>query len=779
MRRNVARVRLRSFYCQTERRGKVRAIFGSRAETRARGEHMSLLKVFVTSELFPFTHGGIGRVIANLLDLPELSGAGDCRDKPAVAVVFTGESFDEGRFNARFPGVLFVDATPRTYVERDSDTGFRYVHPDLYTTHPLHAVSVRAMQALRRLEREHGPLDYIEFPDWGAAAFATMQEKQLGLAFQGATIAVRLHTSDSVLNSMEARTVDQAALSLLDLERKALADCDLIIGQVSGTAAAMQQIFDFDDAQWLPRLHIDAPPVVLDYGTPVQASITVTWDTPIVFSSKIQRIKRPDIFVRGCCDFLRLNPRYCGQIRLIAMATDMDYLAEVRRLVPGDLLDRFHFATDADAAERHRIISESVCVFPGTFESFCLAAYEASLSGALCVLADSNPAFGNDSPWQDGINCAKFDGSPAGLARALSMVFAVPRALYPVVVPAGPRPWTLAKDTRPPERVSGVALVSVLIPHHNLGGYVEETVDSVLGSAYPNIELIVVDDASTDPESRDALLRLQARNDDRVRIVWSTQNRGLAATRNLALSHARGEFVLTLDADDLIDRQFVSIGVDALTLNPGVSFVVPQTAYFDDRHDADPAADVWTQCITFVGEARSSGLCQNRFSTATMMGRAEVLRSLGYDESLSAYEDWDLYMRAVMAQSRFVVTNAVHFYYRRRAQSMIHSDAAARRIGMYYHDILRKKRVTFGSMALPMYVIEGISGTVHGESVDTMRAKLAAYEGSAAVAVALALQVRLNRLPRWMRAGLKRVAYWMMPSRRARREQIIGVRADR
>ncbi|KVD75154.1 glycosyl transferase [Burkholderia ubonensis] len=740
---------------------------------------MSPLKVFVTGELFPFTHGGIGRVIANLLDLPEFSGGGDRCDKLAAAVVFTGESFDEARFKARFPGVLFVDATPRTYVERDDDTGFRYVHPDLYTTHPLHAASVRAMQALRRLERERGPLDYIEFPDWGATAFAAVQEKQLGLAFRDATIAVRLHTSDSVLNAMEARFVDRSALALLDLERKSLADCDLIIGQVPGTASAMQHIFDFEDSEWLSRLHIDAPPVVLDHGMPVQASIVVTWDTPIVFSSKIQRIKRPDVFVRGCCDFLRLNPRYRGQIRLIAMATDVDYLAEVRRLIPDDLLDRFHFATDADAAERHRIISESVCVFPGTFESFCLAAYEASLSGALCVLTESNPAFGNESPWQDGINCAKFDGSPAGLARTLSLMFAEPRALCPVVVPTGPRPWALAKRTRAAERASAATLVSILIPHHNLGGYVEETVDNVLDSEYPNIELIVVDDASTDPESRDALLRLQARNDERVRVVWSAQNRGLAATRNLALSHARGEFVLTLDADDLIDSRFVSIGVEALTLNPGVSFVVPQTAYFDDRQDADPAAEVWTQCITFVGEARSSGLCQNRFSTATMMGRAEVLRSLGYDESLSAYEDWDLYMRAVMARSRFVVTNAVHFYYRRRAHSMIHSDTATRRIGLYYHDILRRKRVALGSMMLPMYVLEGISGTAHGESVEAMRAKLAAYEGSAVVAAALALQGRLNRLPHWLRAGLKRMAYWAMRSKRAKGGQIVGACADK
>ncbi|MGU8083610.1 glycosyltransferase [Burkholderia pyrrocinia] len=740
---------------------------------------MSRLKVFVTNELYPFTHGGIGRVIANLLDLPELSGGDGRRGVPTVAVVFTGELFDAVRFNARFPGALFVDATPRTYAERDEVAGLRYVHPDLYTTHPLHATSVRAMQALRRLECQHGPLDYIEFPDWGAAAFAAVQEKQLGLAFVDATIAVRLHTSDSVLNAMEMRFVDRSALSLLDLERKALADCDLIVGQVPGTATAMQQIFDFDDSEWLPRLHIDAPPVVLDHGSVAEASLLVTWDTPIVFSSKIQRIKRPDVFVRGCSEFLRLNPCYDGQISLIAIATDADYLAEVRRLIPDDLLDRFDFVMDADSTERHHIISNSVCVFPGTFESFCLAAYEASLSGALCVLTESNPAFGDESPWRDGLNCTKFDGSPAGLARALSLIFATPRAQCPVVVPTGARPWTLAKCARAAKQTSVAALVSILIPHHNLGRYVEETVDNVLESEYSNVELIVVDDASTDCASRDALRRLQARNDNRIRIVWSTQNRGLAATRNLALSHARGEFVLTLDADDLIDGRFVSIGVDALQRNPGVSFVVPQTAYFDDRQNANPATDVWTQCITFVGEARSSGLIQNRFSTATLMGRTEVLRSLGYDESLSAYEDWDLYMRAVMARHRFVVTNAVHFYYRRRAHSMIHSDTAMRRIGQYYHDILRSKRVAFGSVTLPMYVLEGVSGAAHGQSVETMRAKLSAYEGSALVAAALALQARVNRLPHWMRAGLKWIAHWMMRSRRARRERITSARADK
>ncbi|HDR8973932.1 glycosyltransferase [Burkholderia vietnamiensis] len=722
---------------------------------------MSQLKVFVTSELFPFTAGGIGRVIANLLDLPAFSRAGGRPGASEVAVVFLGESIDRRRFEARFPGVLLVDATPETYVEYDHHTGFRYARPDLYTTHPLHAVSVRAMQALKCLEREHGALDYVEFPDWGAIAFASLQEKRLGLAFQETTIAIRLHTSDSVLNAMEARFVDQSSLSLYDLERKALADCDLIIGQVPGSAKAMQRVFDFDDPEWLPRLVIDAPPVVLDYGAPAHSSIVATAHTPIVFSSKIQRIKRPDVFVRGCCDFLRLNPHYCGPIRLMAMATEADYLAEVRALIPPALLARFHFAVDADSEARHRAISESVCIFPGTFESFCLAAYEASLSGAICVLTDANPAFGDESPWCDGVNCWKFDGAAADLSRVLSAIFASPHAVQTVSVPVGERPWTLPKRrpaAKPGAGKSGDALVSVLIPHFNLGSYIEETVDSVLGSDYPHLEVIIVDDASTDQQSREVLRRLEGRNDTRLNIVWTEQNSGLAATRNTALSHARGAYTLTLDADDLIERRFVSIAVRALSRDPDISFVVPQTAYFDDQPGADPEHDAWSQCITFVGEARSSGLRQNRFSTATMMSRTDVLRGLRYDESLSAYEDWDLYLRAVMARKRFVVTNAVQFYYRRRSGSMIHSDAAARRIGLYYHDIVRRKHIAFGGMGLPMYVLEGLGGVAHGESVEMLRAKLAAYEGSVFVAAALALRARLDRMPGWLRMGLKHLA---------------------
>ncbi|WP_250523109.1 MULTISPECIES: glycosyltransferase [unclassified Caballeronia] len=723
---------------------------------------MAGLKVFVTRELYPFTSGGIGRAIANLLDTH--AGADLGRE---FAVVYLGMPLDEARFRTRYPGVMLVDASPLSYVESDSE-GFHYTPADQFSTHPLHAESIRAMQALKRLASEQGPLEYVEFSDWGAVAFASLQEKRLGLAFLNTTLAIRLHTSDSVLSATESKPVDQPSLILFDLERKALADCDLLIGQVPATARWMQRFFDFSDPEWLPRLRIRPPPVNLEHGALAAASIVPNANTPIVFSSKIQRIKRPDVFVRGCCEFVKSNPAYIGKIVLAAVAEDVNYLEEIKRLVPPDLAERFSFLQEATPEERAKVIGVSVCVFPGSFESFCLAAFEASMAGALCILNASNPAFSRDSAWADAINCVKFDGSASGLSGALTRAFTTTQSLRPVSLDlSAPPSWQSPPPAGPANVDDGAApLVSVLIAHYNLGSYLNETVRSVLASDYTPLEVVIVDDASTDPASIDVIAGWESGGDPRVRIVRLGNNVGLAGARNVAASHARGEFALTLDADDLIEPRFIGIGAKALVRHPEVSFVVPQTAYFDDG----PSVVGLPRYMTFVGEARVSGFFINRFSTATMMTRTALLRSLRYDESLRAYEDWDLYMRAAMQRHRFVVTNAVHFHYRRRHDSMIHNESAIKRMSIFYHDVLRGKELTVGDNQLPLYLLEGaVSGIGHGESVDHLRARLANYDNSTLVQAALAVRARLNSLPDWMHSPLRRLVNVIRSMRAIRR----------
>ena len=92
------------------------------------------------------------------------------------------------------------------------------------------------------------------------------------------------------------------------------------------------------------------------------------------------------------------------------------------------------------------------------------------------------------------------------------------------------------------------ALISVIMPCHNAAPFVEEAVASVLGQSYPRVELVIVDDGSTDGSS-EILQRLAASRPDAIVLIYQTRT-GPWAARNRALAHASGNFIAFLDADD-------------------------------------------------------------------------------------------------------------------------------------------------------------------------------------------------------------------------------------
>ncbi|MFD3537844.1 hypothetical protein, partial [Streptomyces sp. NPDC058661] len=140
----------------------------------------------------------------------------------------------------------------------------------------------------------------------------------------------------------------------------------------------------------------------------------------------------------------------------------------------------------------------------------------------------------------------------------------------------------------------------------------------------------------------------------------------------------------------------------------------------------------------FYGEARALGMYENRFSTATCMARTVVLRELKYREELEAYEDWDLYSRALATGKRFIATNGIHFFYRRRANSMYHTPERVARHRELYHALLTGKMVEAGEVRLPLYVLEGgqAASAAPGaleEELHALRSQLAFYQNSRAI----------------------------------------------
>lgn len=732
------------------------------------------MRVFVATELHPFTAGGIGRVLANLLE--EMS----VEEREDTCVVLQRDDVDESRVTRLYPGVRVVLARSDDYLLID-DAGRRYPPVWAFTDTEWHWRSVLVMQVLANLEAKTGPLDYIEFPDWGGLAFATLQERLLGTAFSGSTIAVRLHSASAVIAAHESVAQNLSSLALADIERKCVADCDILVSQLQGVGDRMRLEYGFTPEEWDPRVVLAAPPVVLDDGEPKTHSIVPSNSTDIVFSSKIQSIKQPLLFTRACVGFIRSHPYWRGKVVFCAHTPSQEAVDDIIKRVPPDLRERFRFEAALSQRERAALIATSVAVTSSSWESFCLSAYEASLGGAVCIVNAANPAFAPGSPWVDGDNCVSFDGSLDGLVDALSRAFALRAPLAVAHAPKASRTHECARAGAgaPAAIVNTLPLLSVIIPHFNLGPYLLRTIDSVLASDYPNVEVLVIDDASTDPDARLVIGKLEVAEIPNVRVVRSAYNRGLSGARNLGLREARGQYVLTIDADDLISSTFSRMAIRALEANPSFDFVVPQTAFFsDDDEAAAMSTSSFMDYAVFIGESRDTGLYQNRYSTATALFRRSMLVSLGYREELHSYEDWDLYQRAVFEGRRCIVTSSIEFLYRRRPDSMIHSNDARSRVGVLYHDMLRGKRMQVGVASVPLSVLgsgappglatEAQSLGVGKAELEAMIGELDRYRNSRTIRLTLGVARRLHRIAPWLGPLLTRCFRFLNRLRRRR-----------
>ena len=221
-----------------------------------------------------------------------------------------------------------------------------------------------------------------------------------------------------------------------------------------------------------------------------------------------------------------------------------------------------------------------------------------------------------------------------------------------------------------PARVVPTPLVSVVIAAFNAEKYIKPTCLSVLRQTYTAIEIIVVDDGSTDGTA--AIVEALAQSDPRIRLIRQP-NLGTAAARNRAIAAATGEFIAPLDADDLWHPKKIERQVRRLEASgPGTGMVYCWWAWID------ASGTVLDRSPRWMVEGRvSSKLVEVNFagSTSVPLYRRSCIEALhGYsgafkDEGCPGCEDWDLALR-VAEQYAVAVVPAVLVGYRRRPNSM-------------------------------------------------------------------------------------------------------------
>lgn len=118
--------------------------------------------------------------------------------------------------------------------------------------------------------------------------------------------------------------------------------------------------------------------------------------------------------------------------------------------------------------------------------------------------------------------------------------------------------------------------VSVLMTYYNKGSFVEEAVRSVLAQTFADLELLIIDDGSTD----DGLKKIRNIGDPRIRIERSDENLGRPAAAKHGFDMARGEFVAVLDADDLMHPERLELQVTAMRADPALGACGSYARYF-------------------------------------------------------------------------------------------------------------------------------------------------------------------------------------------------------
>ncbi len=200
-------------------------------------------------------------------------------------------------------------------------------------------------------------------------------------------------------------------------------------------------------------------------------------------------------------------------------------------------------------------------------------------------------------------------------------------------------------------------IVSVVIPAYNNENTIEATLRSVMEQRYKNLEIVVIDDNSTDNTLH--ILETLQKQDERIKIFHNDTNLGMTGNWNRCLKEAEGEFIKLVCADDLLDKAEIAKETEAMISNPSVNLVESDTRLIDIYGKKTGAFKRYPKAGVVDGKkiAKTSLIWNNFFGApVNNLIRKSILTETGYfDEKFTYILDFDMWIKIACTGDVYII----------------------------------------------------------------------------------------------------------------------------
>lgn len=200
-------------------------------------------------------------------------------------------------------------------------------------------------------------------------------------------------------------------------------------------------------------------------------------------------------------------------------------------------------------------------------------------------------------------------------------------------------------------------VVSIIIPVFNAEKYLRETLDSISALNYPNAEIIIVDDGSTDNSGQ--IANAYTSNNIIHARLFVQSNQGVSAARNAGIAQAKGKYILPFDSDDIMCADFIDKAIQVLESDERVKVVTSNAVFFGEESGSWHLPDFSLPALAQ----------RNMLPVCSMYRKADWKRIGGYCTDFPGREDWDFWISLLKDGGKVIKLPFVGFKYRMHKNS--------------------------------------------------------------------------------------------------------------